>query len=330
MVRLIDIAKRCNVSLGTVSAVLSGNDSKIRFSKEKAVEIRAVAREMNYIPNFSARVLNRSSSKTIGVLIDSEDSVVRFQQLAAIEREAGLAGYRLLVTEAHNDPERQSLNYRTLLQYGVDGIICHANTMHGELDPADKVVFYGAEAVPGFSTAYYDISTGYAAAAEQFRREKRRKTALVVNGNDTFDSVRARRRAFLAEYPGGEANIFPLSLPTTAAPEIRERIGELAEQLSAKQFDSAIVQNDTWSLAFAGELLMRSIRVPQDFALVGQDNALFGVCARPALTTIDANLDGLGAAVIELMLERIRHPEIPVRSIAVPTRLILRETTLPK
>lgn len=329
MVRLIDIAKRCGVSQGTVSAVLSERDSgAIRFSKEKAAEIRAVARELNYIPNFSARVLNRQSSKTLGVLIESNDSPVRFQQLAAIEREAGKFGYRLMMAEAQNDPEKQCRNYQTLRQYGVDGVICHANTVHAGLDPADRTVFFGAEPVPGFSTAYYDIGTGYAAAAEQFRREGRRKVVLVTDPGNLFDSQRARRRAFLEEYPGGEGNVIPWQLPETERGGIRERTGELADRLLAAKADAVILQNDAWCLTLAGELKAHGVRIPQEISLVGQDNSFFGACAHPALTTIDSNLAGLGAAVVELMLERIRQPEAPIRPIAVPTLLIRRETTL--
>lgn len=47
--------------------------------------------------------------------------------------------------------------------------------------------------------------------------------------------------------------------------------------------------------------------------------------------TIDrGSLNEFGKTVIELTLERILHPEAPVRPIAVPTALILRETTQPR
>lgn len=123
MVRLIDIAQRAGVSQGTVSAVLSGRGRNIRVSKEKAEKIRSIAREMNYIPNFSAKMLSGQSSHTLGVLI----------------------------AEAHANAEKQLLNYRTLLQYGVDGVICHANSVHESLRHEKNVVLYGAEEFEGIS-----------------------------------------------------------------------------------------------------------------------------------------------------------------------------------
>ena len=75
MVRLADIAKRAGVSQGTVSAVLSGGTKgNIRVSPEKRERILAIAKEMKYIPNFSAQKLSGQSSHTIGVLVDPTTS----------------------------------------------------------------------------------------------------------------------------------------------------------------------------------------------------------------------------------------------------------------
>ena len=80
-----------------------------------------------------------------------------------------------------------------------------------------------------------------------------------------------------------------------------------------------ILQNDLLALALLFELQRRGIRVPEDVSIVGQDNAAFCCCTRPALTTIDYNLDGFGNAEKELMLERLGHPERSISSIGVPT-----------
>ena len=44
----------------------------IRVSKEKRERILAIAKEMDYIPNISARMLAGISSHTLGILVDSE------------------------------------------------------------------------------------------------------------------------------------------------------------------------------------------------------------------------------------------------------------------
>lgn len=326
-VRLIDIARRAGVSSSTVSAVLSGRDIGIRFSPEKAELIRAVAQEMNYVPNISARILNRQASFTLGVMIDSEDTPVRFRQLAAIERAANRRGYRLLVTETHNDPASQRKNYLTLKQYGVDGVICHSNTFADMPGLEDKTVFYGAAPVAGFSTAYYDIAAAYAGAAALFARDQRR-VALVISDNMNFDSVRARRDAYLEHFPTAKDHLYQLRLTDDHRSDIRASMAELLERrLLPASINAVILQNDSWCLALAAAATHRGLKIPDNLSLIGQDNSLFCACSRPALSSIDSNLQALGEAVLELMLERIAQAAAPVRSIAVPTQLILREST---
>ena len=70
--RMIDIAERVGVSKGAVASVLSNvGKNVIRVSEAKRAEILRVAREMNYVPNITARALAGKSGMKIGVLIDS-------------------------------------------------------------------------------------------------------------------------------------------------------------------------------------------------------------------------------------------------------------------
>lgn len=330
MVRMIDIAKRAGVSLGTVSAVLGGKEINIRVSKKKTEQIHAIAKEMNYIPNYASKVLTRQASMSLGVLIDSEDSEVRFQQLAAIEREAESHGYRLIIAETHNNPKKQSLNYRTLLQYGVDAIICHINSLPEEIPHKEKVVLYGAEAIPGFSTVYYDISTGYQEAIALFKKEKRQNIALAITNDMKYESIRARRRAFMNLMPNSEDYIYTLKPLDRSINEIRDCMYSFIHNfIIPKKIDAVIVQNDIWALALLSELTYYGIKVPKDISLIGQDNSPFCQCSRPSLSTIDPSIDGLGNAVIQLVMERIKNPQAPVQSCGVNTWLVPRETTLP-
>lgn len=259
MVRLADIAKRAGVSQGTVSAVLSGGTKgNIRVSPEKRERILAIAKEMKYIPNFSAQKLSGQSSHTIGVLVDSEDAAVRFRQLAAIEREADRRGYRILVAETHDNPEKLLLACRTLFQYGVDAVVSPANDASEELKKLGRIVFYGGEAVDGYPSVYSDIASGYAEAAAQFACEKRKNPALLLAENyEAYDTLRARRSAFLSLFPALEANILSLPPLPDSTEEKRRIFASIAEQVIARGFDALLLQNDFCALSLCSELLRR-------------------------------------------------------------------------
>ncbi|MFD1902317.1 LacI family DNA-binding transcriptional regulator [Enterococcus termitis] len=66
-IRMKDIAKMANVSEAAVSLVL--NDKPSRISEKKKKEIKAIAEELNYIPNIAAQSLAKNTSQTIGVVI---------------------------------------------------------------------------------------------------------------------------------------------------------------------------------------------------------------------------------------------------------------------
>lgn len=327
MIKLKDVAEKAGVSKGAVSAVLGKSKLNIRVSPETAERIRAIAQEMSYVPNFSAKVLNGKASKTFGVLIDSIEPAVHFQQLAAIERAADRVGCRILVAEAHDSVEKQAANYRILRQYGVDGIICHAYGVHKYIDPSDKVVIWGASPREGFMSVYYDIATGYAEAAEHLRNRKRNRIGLALSDIFSYDSLTARYRAFQYLYPGAENMVFKLNAPVLDSECIRQEMHRLVREFVVpRKIDALIMQNDVFAVALLSILPGYGIRVPEDLAIIGQDNDFFGRCVTPALTTIDTNIEQLARTMVDMLRELIENPEKERFSIAIPTKLITRET----
>ncbi len=329
-VRLIDIAERAGVSRGTVSAVLNGSCRGIRFSEEKAVEIRRIARELDYIPNFNARVLNHQPSKTIGMQIDSEESESHFLLLRAIEREAERAGYRLLIAGAHHNPERQRLNYRTLRQYGVDAVICHTNALPGDLCGDGTMILFGTEPVAGFSCVRQNISAGFAGAIGRFRREGRRNIAMISSGHLQYDPVRSRHHAFAALAPEAADNVYTLDVSGVDPTGLRGKIAAMLDEfLLPRRIDAVLLQNDAWALTLLGLLGSRGLSSPRDISVVGYDNSFVGSCSTPSLSTIESSFGACGRELIALALDRIRDPEAEPRTVVVDTVFIPRESCLP-
>ena len=71
MVTLKDVAKKCNVSLATVSKALNGHTD---IGEQTADSIRQIAKEMGYLPNAMARALKTNRSNNIGVLFVDKTS----------------------------------------------------------------------------------------------------------------------------------------------------------------------------------------------------------------------------------------------------------------
>jgi len=68
------------------------------------------------------------------------------------------------------------------------------------------------------------------------------------------------------------------------------------------------------------------LRVPDDIAVVGFDDAPFASAMKPALTTVRQNALGLGMAAADGILTMLDNPGDPPSAILFPTELVVRES----
>lgn len=330
MVRLVDIAKEANVTVPVVSTVLNERDGKkgtIRVSDPLRRMILEIADRLGYTPNVMARILKGKASGLIGVMLDSGDVEVRFRQLDAFEKYCDKKGYYLLITETPTGSDRNLSNYGMLLQYRVDGILCHRNVFHESFQNNHKVVVFGAEPLKGMTSLYYCIGTAYQAAARLLTKEKRHCTALLISGRMVHDSILARLHAFRAHF-GEKAPVFTIKSEHEVQPPISFQLNELLRnKLIPGKIDSVIMQNDLWALSFCEQARLLGVKIPEQIFVIGQDNSAFTTCYEPNITTIDSNLAEFGQAAFELLVERIAAPDAPPKTVKIDTILIERGTT---
>ncbi len=120
---LKDIANKIGVSASLVSYVLNGKDKENRVSEETATKIRKAAKELNYIPNLSARSLKTNKSHTIGLIV-ADISNPFFSNLArTIEDEAYAHNYTVIFgsSDENEDKFKRVLDFLSTRQ--VDGFI---------------------------------------------------------------------------------------------------------------------------------------------------------------------------------------------------------------
>jgi LacI family transcriptional regulator len=67
MATIREISKRANVSIATVSKVLNGKGG---VSQATIDNVTAIAQDLNYRPNLTARSLKKGQSQTIGVITE--------------------------------------------------------------------------------------------------------------------------------------------------------------------------------------------------------------------------------------------------------------------
>jgi LacI family transcriptional regulator len=87
--------------------------------------------------------------------------------------------------------------------------------------------------------------------------------------------------------------------------------------------------NDMAAIGAIRALHDAQLSVPQDISIIGFDDVPQAAFQTPSLTTIRQPLHEMGKLAAQLLLERLRSPDVIAQEVAVKPRLIVRETTCP-
>lgn len=103
---------------------------------------------------------------------------------------------------------------------------------------------------------------------------------------------------------------------------------EAANQIIERNLDCTayFCANDETAIGLIQGLRLHGILVPQDVSVMGFDDVDSARLITPALTTVRGNPAGVGRVAVRKLLERSRHPDLPVTETAIATIVIERES----
>jgi signal transduction histidine kinase/DNA-binding LacI/PurR family transcriptional regulator/DNA-binding response OmpR family regulator len=190
------------------------------------------------------------------------------------------------------------------------------------------VVFAGAgERGP---TVVVDNAGGVRKAVEHLVGHRHRRIAFIAAGEyedkTAVDDSTFRRRAYWSAVTayGLDIDHSFIACGYNSVPGGRQAMRQL---LDAKVPFTAVIASNDESAIGAMEVLQEAGRmVPQDVAVIGFDNRLESVAHVPPLTTVHHPTSELGYQALVLLLEYIEGQAKGLRTVTVPTRLVIRES----
>lgn len=115
-----DVAQLAGVSAATVSHVLNGT----RFVSEQTQDkVFAAIRELNYSPNIMARKFKTGLNDTVGFIVPDIANGYFATLIQEVEEVLSANGFRLIVSNTREDPQRELDSIRTLSSGVVDGFV---------------------------------------------------------------------------------------------------------------------------------------------------------------------------------------------------------------
>jgi DNA-binding LacI/PurR family transcriptional regulator len=98
------------------------------------------------------------------------------------------------------------------------------------------------------------------------------------------------------------------------------------QMLEVSRPEGIVCANDLTAARLMQVLLGLGVRIPEEIRIIGMDDVKYASLLPVPLTTIHQDCAGIGAVAMATMLERLEHPELPVRDVLVPTRLVVRRS----
>lgn len=334
-----DIAKRCGVSVATVSRVLNGHPTVSRDLRERVLQ---AARDLNYQPNAVARSLVSSRSRLLGVVIPDIVNPFFPDVVRAVEDVAAQHGYSVLLSNTDWNLYREKESLGILRSRQVDGIVLVPSQVEPHLDWLSRSsipVTLLTRTSPNFDSVETDhFRGGYLVARHLVDLGH---TRMAVIGDTSDPKYKGFRKALidgqipvatnlyswqLSKNDATQEGAYQLTLQKMREFEQSTQTGSWADR---RERPTAIfAQNDLMAIGVLMALEELGFGVPEDMAVVGFDNILLAAAVRPALTSVAQPTYELGRLATELLIERIESGrQLPPRHIVLEPRLVVRAST---
>ncbi len=318
-----EVAKLAQVSPATVSRVINGT---AKVDDEKRKRVLNVISETGFVPNEVARSLFKKSAKIIGLIVPSIENPFFTQLASVIEQTADEAGYRLVLCNTNDRPEKERAAFSMLASMNADGIILTTNNeeTYECVNQCRIPVVITDRGIGAGAWAGYVHSDHYEGGrlAAQHLIDCGCQNIVCIRGPMDISSARDRYEGYrsVCSENHRREQVIDCSYDFEQGLKVTETLIETFPDV-----DGIIACNDMVAISVYKVLHSKGIRVPEDVQLIGYDDIRLSVLMTPELTTIAQPVDKIGRKAAELIIRNDQH-ENP-KEFIFEAKLIQRSTT---
>lgn len=330
---IYDIAKALNITAATVSRALNDNP---RISKTTRALVLTTAAKMNYKQNRLAVALKSGKSKNVGVVVPYINRNFFSSVIRGIEDELYPKGYHVIISQTHNDNEREMKIIQNLFNAQVDGVLISTSYSEVQREQFESLIkknipfiFFDRKLnIPDLSSVTIDDYQGGFEATENLIEQGCKKIAHFRVNNDIEiyelrfqgykDALLKHGLKFKPEY------VIPIKSDMDAGKKAAEKL----MQLSIPP-DAIFSSTDTGLLGAVKYLQSLSIEIPNDFCVVGFSNEPFTQYMEPSISSIDQSPVEMGRMAAKVFLEQMEGTDaIKIhKNVVLPAKLITRKSS---
>lgn len=330
-VTIKDIAQHLSLSVSTVSRALVDDKNIRRETKEKVLE---AAQKLGYKPNPVATNLRYGRTNTVGVIVPEMVTPFASQVINGIQSTLYAKGLKVIIAESNEDPKQEKENLLMMERFMVDGIIvclCSYKENKEEykrlLQAEMPMVFF--DRIPHGMEVSQVIVDDYLKAfflVEHLIRSGRKRIVHLQGPDDVYNSIERAR--------GYKDALSKFRLPIEEGMLIKAGLGfkdgaRAADLLVERgmPFDAVFAFTDTLAIGAMNRLRELNKKIPEEVAVASFSGTVLSTIVNPQLTTVEPPLVQMGKTAAQLILEKIKDPSSPNRSVVLDAEIRLRAST---
>ncbi len=314
-VTIKDIAKRCGVSVSTVSRALNNHPDVSDAVRERVME---TVRAVHYVPNNSARDLAKPQSNSIGLVVRGVGNPFFSKVMRSIENAIRRAGYMMTFCQIPSGADEVSVGASLARSKKLKGLIL----LGGCCDYAPEQVamlkvpfvccsytnsFGGLREDAYSSVTINDRKEAYR-AVELLIRQGHRKIALLLDSREDCSISQLRYEGYckaLADHG------IPLDLELVEETEKFEMESAYAAMHRLLQrrddFTAAFIIADAMAVAAIKALADAGKVVPRDCSVIAIDGITMSAYMIPTLTTLVQPAEEMGEKSVRILVDLIEN-----------------------
>lgn len=332
---IYDVAKKANVSPGTVSRYINGVGTSRGNTRER---IEQAIQSLHYTPNRNARALKSRRNNLICLAYPETDNPFYFQMINAVEAELKKCGYMLMIYYTHGNPEEELRILRLTQEEVMDGLILvnfnydkeHFDAFHQIKCPLVITSLctspYGGHKDDAFDYVGIDVSTAMYNSAMHMLNKGHERIAYIGGNRDLcvfserWDGF--KRALDERHIPQRDEYCFFGAYDETAGYYAGCQIANMDIKPTA-----IVTASDIIAIGAMRALQENEIRIPDDIAMIGLDNIHFDRSLHPQLSSHRMMQSEIGKVAVDLLMARINGDESLPKKIVYKTELIERASS---
>lgn len=289
--------------------------------------------ELQYRPNRVAQSLRVQKSSTIGLIIPDIQNALFLSLVRAVEDLAYAHELTVILCNTDDNPEKQKSYLEIMRSQQAAGLIIvpthprDAAVLSPIRDAGTPVVIVDREII-GFEadTVIVDNLRGTEQAITHLIKLGYERIAILA-GPQNLTPGRERLQGYYNALH--EAEIEPIPELVKIGTFKLDNGYALTHQLmdSSNPPDAIFASNNLMALGCLRALHQLGTRIPEEVALVSFDDMPWAEDLNPPLTVVAQPSYELGHQALELLLNRIKHPDAAYRKVILQPQLIIRKSS---